>query len=56
MQNNIQYKEALDNAVASVEIEGYEVFEYQKESCLEFINGNINREEFIKIICERCVV
>ncbi len=53
---SFMYKEALDNAIASVEMEGYEVFESQKEYCLEFINGNINHEEFIRIMRERCVV
>lgn len=51
---NTNYKEAFDNAVASVEMEGYEVEESQKMTCLDFITGRINKDDFIKLIVERC--
>lgn len=50
------YAEALNNAIASVEIEGYDVSELQKEFCLDFIIGKMNKEEFIKTILERCKI
>ena len=52
MQNTI-YKEALDSAVASVEMEGYHINEPQKQFCFEFISGQINKEDFIKLMLER---
>ena len=48
------YTDALNSAVASVEIEGYVVTETQKELCLEFVAGKMNKDEFIKIMLERC--
>ena len=54
MKNNIIYKKALDNAIASVEIEGYEISENQRNFCLEFVSGNINQDDFIKQMLERC--
>lgn len=50
------YKKALDNAVASVEMEGYNVSAEEKGICFEFLNGKLNKEEFIKTILERCRV
>lgn len=48
------YKEALNNAIASVEMEGYDVNDSQKKICLEFVSGKIDKEHFIKIMLERC--
>ncbi len=48
------YAEELKNAIASVEIEGYNVSASQKEACLEFVSGKISKEEFIKMVLERC--
>lgn len=56
MLDSTVYKEILDNAVASVEMEGYKVTDSQKESCLDFVSGKINKEDFIKLILERCRV
>lgn len=49
-----KYAEALESAVASVEIEGYSVTQSQKELCLDFLSGKINKEEFIQTMLERC--
>ncbi|MBR5535179.1 MAG: hypothetical protein IKU60_00890 [Clostridia bacterium] len=54
MQADKIYSEALNSAVASVEIEGYKVTDAQKEICLGFVTGEINKDEFIKIMLERC--
>ena len=48
------YTDALDNAVASVEIEGYDVTDKQKALCLDFMLGKINKEDFIKTVLEGC--
>lgn len=56
LTDNNLYKEALNNAVASVELEGYEVTDTQKEFCLDFISGKINKEDFINLILEGCRV
>ncbi len=45
---------ALNNAVASVEIEGYNISEYEKNMCMEVLDGNITSEQFIQIMLERC--
>lgn len=46
----------LNNAVASVEIEGYNVSEYEKSMCMEVLNGKITAEQFIQVMLERCSV
>lgn len=50
MSDRIKYEEALNSAIASVEIEGYKLDEQQKAFCLEFVSGNINKEDFINLI------
>ena len=50
------YKEALNSAIASVEMEGYDVTKKQKVSCLEFLNGKIDKKDFIKDILKQQVV
>jgi len=52
LQENI-YRDALNNAIASVEMEGYEVTETQKLSCLDFLNGKIDKKDFIKTVLEQ---
>ena len=49
------YKEAFNSAVASVEMEGYDVTEKQKDSCLDFLNGKIDKNDFIKAVLEGCM-
>ncbi len=51
MQENV-----LNNAVASVEIEGYSVTDAEKKMCMDFVSGNITKEQFIKNVLERCRV
>lgn len=50
------YKEALTNAIASVEMEGYDITEEQKISCLDFLDGKIDKKDFIKAVLEGCLV
>ena len=47
---------ALDNAIASVEMEGFVFSEGEKELCKKALEGKITKEEFIKILLERCRV
>ncbi len=54
MQDNTMYKKALDNAIASVEMEGYQITDIQKDFCLNFVKGKITKAEFVKLMLERC--
>lgn len=57
MHRSIQIQEtALNNAVASVELEGYSVSENEKTLCMEFVNGKMTKEQFINTVLERCRV
>ncbi len=53
MENTI-YQDALKNAVASVEMEGYNVSKNQKEIGLNFLSGKISKEDFINQILQGC--
>lgn len=45
---------ALDNAIASVEMEGFVFSDGEKELCMKAFEGKITKDEFIKILLERC--
>ena len=47
---------ALNNAIASVEMEGFEFADGEKELCMEALEGKITKDDFIKILLERCRV
>ena len=47
---------ALNNAIASVEMEGFRFADGEKELCMKALEGKITKEEFIKILLERCRV
>ena len=46
-------KMVLNNAVASVEMEGYKISDNEKELCLEVLDGKLTKDEFIKIMLEK---
>ena len=48
-------EKVLNNAIASVEIEGYKLSD-EKELCMEVLNGKLTKDDFIKIMLERCTV
>ena len=47
-------EKVLNNAIASVEIEGYKLSD--DELCMEVLNGKLTKDDFIKIMLERCTV
>lgn len=49
-----QRKKALSNAIASVKMEGYFVFEYERKLCMEVLNGEMTKDNFIKTMLSRC--
>ena len=46
-------KMVLNNAVASVEMEGYKMSDNEKELCMEVLDGKLTKDEFIKIMLEK---
>ncbi|CDC00373.1 unknown [Firmicutes bacterium CAG:41] len=44
---------ALNNAVASVEMEGYKISDNEKELCMKVLDGKLTKDEFIKIMFEK---
>ena len=46
-------KMVLNNAVASVEMEGYKISDNEKELCMEVLDGKLTKDEFIKIMLEQ---
>ena len=46
-------KMVLNNAVASVEMEGYKISDNEKELCMEVLDGTLTKDEFIKIMLEK---
>lgn len=49
-------EKVLNNAIASVEIEGYKLSDDEKELCMEVLNEKLTKDDFIKIMLERCTV
>lgn len=48
------YLKSFNNAIASVEMEGYQISDEEKQICIEMIDGKITKEQFIKKLLERC--
>ena len=46
-------KMVLNNAVASVEMEGYKISDNEKDLCMEVLDGKLTKDEFIKIMLEK---
>ena len=46
-------KMVLNNAVASVEMEGYKISDNEKELCMEVLDGKLTKDDFIKIMLEK---
>ena len=46
-------KMVLNNAVASLEMEGYKISDNEKELCMEVLDGKLTKDEFIKIMLEK---
>ena len=54
MDNISIQEDVLNSAIASVEMEGYNISKYQRELCIRLLKGQIKKDEFIKIMLERC--
>ena len=46
----------FNSTFASVEYEGYKFIENEKKLCISAASGSITKEEFIKMLLERCTV
>ena len=55
MDSIILHQKSIQNAVASVEMEGYTLTEFEKSLCMDALCGKISKDEFIKIMLERCL-
>lgn len=56
-QVSLQEKErALNNAVASVEMEGYKISDTEKKLCMDVLNEKLTKDDFIKTMLEICTV
>lgn len=44
------YDKAIENAVASVEMEGYQIDEQSKEWCKKLLLNEITMEEYIELV------
>ena len=53
MQKNFSLEEALDSALASSKIEGFDVTEQTRRDCLRLINGEVTIEELVREISSR---
>ena len=57
IQTEMQENERLLNsAIASVEMEGFHLSDYERCLCLDAINDKITKDEFIRAVLERCTV
>ena len=48
--SNDERMRALDNAIASVEMKGFEFADGEKELCMAALEGKIIKDDFIKYI------
>lgn len=48
--NNLSIDKAIDNAAASVEIEGYSIDEQSREWCRKLLLKEITMEEYILLV------
>ena len=46
-------EEALNSAVASVEMEGYKLSTEDKRLCMDMLDGKLSKTAFIKALLER---
>ena len=46
-------EQALKNAIANVEIEGYKLTDTQKKLCAQVLNGKLSKQDCIKLLLSR---
>lgn len=52
MKRAISAQQAIANAAASVEMEGFTVTAQHREWCRQLLNGEITRTEYIRLVRE----
>lgn len=52
-ENNFDIEKAINNAAASVEMEGFYVDEECKEWCREYLRDEITMDEYMKRLLEK---
>lgn len=52
MKRAVSTQQAIANAAASVEMEGFTVTAQQKEWCLKLLNKEITKAEYIRLVRE----
>jgi len=56
MEQVVTAERAVDNAVASVEMEGFHVSEEAKALCLQVLNGQMDKDTYIALAMRRAGV
>jgi len=50
---NKKLEQALNNAIASISMEGYVFTDKQKQICADVLDGKITKEEYIKMLLQK---
>ena len=50
---NKKLEQALNNAIASISMEGYVFNDKQKQICADVLDGKITKEEYIKMLLQK---
>ncbi|MBR4720163.1 MAG: antitoxin VbhA family protein [Clostridia bacterium] len=46
----------LDNAIASVEMEGFVFSDGERELCMAALEGKITKDDFIELLLKKCKI
>ena len=50
---NKNLEQALNNAIASISMEGFVFTDKQKQICADVLDGKITKEEYIKMLLQK---
>ena len=53
LMNKREIQKSIDNAEASINMEGYQIPDYCKELCKKLLNNEVTLEEYIKTITDK---
>ena len=56
MEQVVTAERAVDNAVASVEMEGFRISEEAKALCMQVLNGQMDKDTYIALAMQRAGV